>query len=81
MAKVVDWVWDYESAGEILLRSAEITAICEEEAKKMTQATGVNYVFETKMGSKRVKVKAKSGKRWRKCPQCGKSHPNCNCPE
>lgn len=37
MAKT-KFVWDYEAAGDLMLRSSEITGICEAEAEKMTRA-------------------------------------------
>lgn len=56
MAKAVKFEWDYNSAGELLLRSPEIATICEEEAKKMTQATGVAYESKIRVGSQRVRA-------------------------
>lgn len=50
--------WDYEAAGDLLLRSEEIAAFCEEEAAKMTRATGVEYVADVVVGKKRVRAGA-----------------------
>lgn len=80
------FVWDYTAAGDIMLRSPEIAAVCEAEAEKMTRATGVEYVSDVRMGNQRVivkalkKVKKKEKKeRWALCPKCGKYHPKCTC--
>lgn len=57
MAKV-DFEWDYEAAGELMLRSPEIAAICEAEAARMTRATGVKYVKDVYVGRSRVNAGA-----------------------
>ena len=54
MAK--EFEWDYKAAGELLLRSEEITKACEEAAARMTRATGMNYYFQTGQTSQRVIV-------------------------
>ena len=46
--------WDYESAGNLMLRSKEIADICEMEAARMTRATGVKYVPNVRIGQQRV---------------------------
>lgn len=51
-----DFEWDYTAAGNLMLRSAEISAICEAEAARMTRATGVNYVPDVQMGKTRVRA-------------------------
>lgn len=79
MAK--SFVWDYESAGELLLRSEEIASICDEEAQRMTQATGVDYIPKVHVGAKRVFAKIGRAGRKRICPKCGRWHQNCNCKE
>lgn len=74
--------WDYAAAGELLLRSAEITEFCEKEAERMTRATGMSYEPNVYMGKNRVRVGSydKSGTaQYPVCPACGRSHPNCNC--
>lgn len=60
MAKV-DFEWDYEAAGELMLRSPEIAAICEAEAARMTRATGVKYVADVYFGKTRVNAAAIGG--------------------
>lgn len=49
-----DFVWDYDAAGELMLRSAEIAAVCDEQAERMTRATGMDYVSDVRVGSQRV---------------------------
>ncbi len=51
-----DFEWDYAAAGNLMLRSAEISAICEAEAARMTRATGVAYVPDVQMGKTRVRA-------------------------
>lgn len=53
-----DFEWDYSAAGNLMLRSSEISAICESEAARMTRATGVNYVPDVQMGRTRVRAGA-----------------------
>lgn len=75
-------VWDYAAAGELLLKSEEIAAVCEDEAERMTQATGMEYISDVRVGSKRVRAgaygKAEESAA-RVCPKCGEWHPNCRC--
>lgn len=40
-----------------LLKSTEISAACEAQAQKMTQATGVKYVADVYVGRNRVNAK------------------------
>lgn len=40
-----------------LLKSAEISEVCEAQAQKMTQATGVKYVSDVYVGRTRVNAK------------------------
>lgn len=47
-------VWDYEAAGDLMLRSSEIAGVCEAAAEKMTRAAGVDYVADVRMGRTRV---------------------------
>lgn len=51
-----DFEWDYAAAGDLMLRSSEISAICEAEAARMTRATGVEYVPDVHMGTTRVRA-------------------------
>jgi hypothetical protein len=51
-----DFEWDYSAAGNLMLRSSEISAICESHAARMTRATGVNYVPDVQMGRTRVRA-------------------------
>lgn len=52
MAK--DFEWDYKAAGDLMLRSEEIAAVCEQAAARMTRATGMTY--KTGSTSQRVVV-------------------------
>lgn len=79
-----DFEWDYSAAGNLMLRSSEISAICESEAARLTRATGVNYVPDVQMGRTRVRAggfqKASEADMQRAvCPKCGEWHPRCNC--
>lgn len=51
-----DFEWDYTAAGNLMLRSSEISSVCESEAARMTRATGVNYVPDVQMGRTRVRA-------------------------
>lgn len=52
--------WDYQAAGDLMLRSAEIADICLSEAERMTRATGVEYTpMITQRGSRYVATAAK----------------------
>ena len=57
MAK--NFVWDYKAAGDLMLRSKEITEVCEAAAARMTRATGMEYKFETGRTSQRVIVEGR----------------------
>lgn len=46
--------WDYAAAGNLLLKSDEIAAVCENEAAKMTRATGMEYISDVRVGKTRV---------------------------
>ncbi len=49
---------ELNSAGiQDLLKSSEIAALCEAQAQKMTQATGVKYVSDVYVGRTRVNAK------------------------
>lgn len=48
--------WDYYAARKLLLKSDEIAKFCEEQAERMTRATGMDYKFETERTSQRVIV-------------------------
>ena len=54
MAK--NFVWDYQAAGDLMLRSEEIQEICEDAAANMTRVTGMTYIFQTGRTSQRVIV-------------------------
>ena len=41
-----------------LLKSQEIASVCESEAQKMTEASGVKYVADVHIGKTRVNAKA-----------------------
>ncbi len=82
MAK--NFIWDYKAAGDLMLRSNEIAEICEEEAEKMTRATGMDYTTDIHVGKKRVnaagrKKAEKDSEKTDVCPKCGSWHPNCKC--
>lgn len=51
--------WNYEAAGDLLLRSPEIASVCESVAEKMTRATGVEYKADVYMGKTRVNAAAR----------------------
>lgn len=77
-----DFVWDYDAAGDLMLRSDEIAAVCAEQAERMTKATGVEYIPDVVMGKTRVVAagrKKSDTPSDNVCPKCGRWHPNCNC--
>lgn len=45
-----------------LLKSAAIASVCEEQAARMTRATGVEYVADVHVGRARVNAGAKTGR-------------------
>ena len=45
-----------------LLKSAAIASVCEEQAARMTRATGVEYVSDVHVGRTRVNAGAKTGR-------------------
>lgn len=51
--------WDYEAAGDLMLRSQAIASVCESVAEKMTRAAGVPYKADVKMGRYRVNAAAR----------------------
>ena len=57
-----NFVWHYDAAGEVFLKSKEIAEACENAAKRMTRATGMEYRFETGETSQRVIVEGRKGK-------------------
>ena len=59
MAK--DFEWDYKAAGDLMLRSEEIAQFCEQQAEKMTLATGMEYKSDVYRGRNRVNASAYSG--------------------
>lgn len=52
--------WDYDAAGDLMLRSDAIAEVCEAEAARMTRATGVEYIPDVRMGSQRVIASART---------------------
>jgi hypothetical protein len=46
--------WDYQAAGDLMLRSPEIAEVCEKEAERMTRATGIQYKSDVVYGKTRV---------------------------
>ena len=52
MAK--DFEWDYKAAGDLMLRSEEIAQVCEQQAERMTRATGMEYKSDVMLGKTRV---------------------------
>lgn len=46
--------WDYGAAGKLMLKSDEMAELLEEQAKRMTRATGMEYRPEIKRTSERV---------------------------
>lgn len=56
MAK--NFVWHYENAGAVFLKSEEIANVCEKEADRMTRATGMEYKADVRLGKKRVRAMA-----------------------
>lgn len=57
MAK--NFVWDYEAAGAVFLKSEEIASACEAAAERMSRATGVTY--KTGATSQRVVAEPEVG--------------------
>lgn len=55
MAK--DFDWDYKAAGDLFLRSEEITQFCDQQAEKMTRATGMEYKSDVHQGKSRVNAR------------------------
>lgn len=52
-----------DSAGiQELLKSDEIADICEEQAARMTRATGMNYVADVHIGKTRVNARGRRNK-------------------
>lgn len=51
--------WDYAAAGKLLLKSEEMAEFVEEQAQRMTRATGMEYKPEIKRTSERVFAMAK----------------------
>lgn len=50
---------ELNSAGiQELLKSQEIASVCESEAQKMTEASGVKYVADIHIGRTRVNARA-----------------------
>lgn len=86
MAK--DFDWDYKAAGDLFLRSEEIAQFCDQQAERMTRATGMEYKSDVHQGKTRVNArgyqKAEKGNlekqgKWNFCNKCGRAHPNCSC--
>lgn len=74
---------ELDSAGiQELLKSPEIASACESAAQKRTNATGVPYVPDVRIGKTRVSARGyekKKSQKWDVCPKCGEAHPNCRC--
>lgn len=51
------------AAVRALLKSPEIAQVCEEQAERMTRATGMDYVSDVHIGKSRVNAGAYSGNR------------------
>lgn len=66
-----------------LLKSEEISGVCEKEAERMTKAAGFPYVSDVRKGWTRVIAggyqKKKIDKDTDVCPKCNRAHPNCRC--
>lgn len=58
MAK--DFEWDYKAAGDLFLRSEEIAQFCDQQAERMTRATGMEYKSDVYQGKTRVNAGAHS---------------------
>lgn len=52
--------WDYQAAGDLMLRSPEIAEVCEKEAERMTRATGMPYHSDVKVLQTRVAARGKT---------------------
>ena len=48
-----NFVWHYDAAGDLMLRSKEIAAVCDAEAARLTRATGVEYVSDVRKNARR----------------------------
>ena len=55
MAK--NFEWDYDAAGDLMLRSQEIADVCEKEAARITRAAGVEYRSDVRVGRTRVNAR------------------------
>ena len=82
---MADFRIELNSAGvRALLQSAEIGRVCEEQARRMTLATGMKYTADVHVGKNRVnaggydRVEGKDEGR-KICPSCGLWHPHCHC--
>ena len=53
------FVWHYDAAGEVFLKSEGIANACEQAAEKMTRATGMEYKPDIRTGKKRVRAMAR----------------------
>ena len=52
--------WDYQAAGDLMLRSPEIAEVCEKEAERMTRATGMAYQSDVMFGKTRVNARGRT---------------------
>ena len=77
------FVWDYQAAGAVLLRSEGIARECAKHAERMTRATGMEYRPDVSVGRKRVRAGGYQQSNGEDgggiCPKCGGEHPNCRC--
>ena len=67
------------SAIVALMKSDEIADVCEKEARRMTQAVGIDYKPDIYVGRSRTNAGGYEKGRWKICPKCGEAHPNCKC--
>lgn len=46
--------WDYHAAEELIMKSEDMAKVCEEQAARMTRATGMEYRPDIYVGETRV---------------------------
>lgn len=51
--------WDYHAAGKLVMRSEEMAELVEEQAARMTRATGMEYRADVKVRGDRVSAIAR----------------------
>lgn len=57
-----NFVWHYDAAAAVFLKSEGIAQACEEQAARMTRATGMEYQPDVRVGKRRIRAMAR-GKR------------------